>query len=220
MSGNPVAGSPATPTAADPYAGQQSYGFTARVLLMAALLLVALTVVFTLIRVLLYLFVVRSAGRRRHSGLAVGILRLRSINSFGSRYGRGLDGSALSALPITAYRKGSGPSGSTGGGGADCAVCLSELADGDKVRELPNCGHVFHVECVDAWLRARTTCPLCRAEAELPVGYGKADTASPSSSASQPPQRALVDSGRTLIVTVHGVSDTRRSVPATGSAGQ
>jgi E3 ubiquitin-protein ligase ATL41 len=220
MSGNPVAGSPAaTAGAADPSAGQQSYGFTARVLLMAALLLVTLTVVFTLIRVLLYLFVVRSAGRRRHSGLAVGILRLRSINSFGS-HGRGLDGSALSALPITAYRKGSG---STGGAGADCAVCLSELADGDKVRELPNCGHVFHVECVDAWLRARTTCPLCRAEVELPDGYGKADAVSqsqPSSSASQPPQPALVDSGRTLIVTVHGVSDTRRSVPATGSAGQ
>jgi E3 ubiquitin-protein ligase ATL41 len=77
---------------------------------------------------------------------------------FGSRRGRGLDGATLSALPITGYRKGSDA-------GADCVVCLSELADSDKVRELPNCGHVFHVECVDAWLHARTTCPLCRAEA-------------------------------------------------------
>ncbi|KAM0874325.1 hypothetical protein ACQ4PT_037487 [Festuca glaucescens] len=171
-------------------------------------LLVALTVVFTLIRVLLYLFVVRSAGRRR-SGLAVGILQ--SINSFGSRSRRGLDASAMSALPVTAYRK---ESASTGGAGADCAVCLSEFADGEKVRELPNCGHMFHVECVDAWLRTRTTCPLCRTEAELPQtqGNGKAEAA--SSSATEPP--VLFGAGGTLIVTVHGVSDTRRDVPVSG----
>ncbi|KAM0910132.1 hypothetical protein ACQ4PT_014354 [Festuca glaucescens] len=176
MSGNPVASSPATAGAGDPSAGQRNYGFSARVLLMAALLLVALTVVFTLIRVLLR---------------------------------RGLDESALSALPITAYRKGSG---STGGAGADCAVCLSEFADGEKVRELPNCGHGFHMEFADAWLRTRTTCPLCRAEAELPQGNGKAEAA--SSSATEPP--ALFGAGGTLIVTVHGVSESQRDVPVSG----
>ncbi|XP_047057533.1 RING-H2 finger protein ATL74-like [Lolium rigidum] len=206
MSGNPVAGSPATAGAADPNPAQRNYGFSARVLMMAALLLVALTVVFTLIRVLLYLCVVRSAGRRRN-GLAAGILR--SINSFGSR--RGLDESALSALPVTAYRK---ESGSTGSAGADCAVCLSEFADGEKVRELPNCGHAFHVECVDAWLRTRTTCPLCRTEAELPQAQGNGKAEAASSSATEPP--ALLGAGGILIVTVHGVEDTRRDVPVPG----
>ena len=111
---------------------------------------------FTLIRFLLYVLVARSGGRRRRGSFTAGILR--SINSFGATSGRrGLDASALSALPVTTYRKEGAATA-----GADCAVCLSELADGEKVRELPNCGHSFHVECVDMWLRSHSTCPLCR----------------------------------------------------------
>lgn len=49
-----------------------------------------------------------------------------------------------------------------------CALCLSEFAGGragELVRVVSACGHFFHAECgVDAWLRARGTCPLCRAE--------------------------------------------------------
>ncbi|OEL36221.1 hypothetical protein BAE44_0002766 [Dichanthelium oligosanthes] len=46
-----------------------------------------------------------------------------------------------------------------------CAICLSEYAVGDElVRVVPACGHFFHAEYgVDGWLRARRTCPLCRA---------------------------------------------------------
>lgn len=29
------------------------------------------------------------------------------------------------------------------------------------VRELP-CGHIFHAKCVDTWLIAQRTCPLCK----------------------------------------------------------
>lgn len=43
-----------------------------------------------------------------------------------------------------------------------CAVCLDEVSDGDKCRELPNCGHSFHAMCVDAWLECSWTCPICR----------------------------------------------------------
>ncbi|CAL4950209.1 unnamed protein product [Urochloa decumbens] len=54
--------------------------------------------------------------------------------------------------------------GAAGGSGAECAVCIGELRDGDEARALPRCGHRFHAACVDAWLRRRhTTCPLCRA---------------------------------------------------------
>ncbi|KAM0827384.1 hypothetical protein ACQ4PT_068233 [Festuca glaucescens] len=102
---------------------------------------------------------------------------LRSLSRISSNRRR-LDASALSELPVTAYRK---EAVAAGAGGADCAVCLSELAHGDKVRELPNCRHAFHVECVDAWLSSRTTCPLCRAEVELPQGTGKAEAVAQSS---------------------------------------
>ncbi|KAG8054879.1 hypothetical protein GUJ93_ZPchr0001g30416 [Zizania palustris] len=43
-----------------------------------------------------------------------------------------------------------------------CPICLGEFEEGDKVKTLPRCGHVFHPECVDAWLRSRPSCPLCR----------------------------------------------------------
>ncbi|PON97153.1 43kDa postsynaptic protein [Trema orientale] len=53
-----------------------------------------------------------------------------------------------------------------------CAVCLSHLSRSDEVRELRNCRHVFHRECLDRWLDHdhhhhqdphRKSCPLCRA---------------------------------------------------------
>jgi hypothetical protein len=46
---------------------------------------------------------------------------------------------------------------------AECPICLSELADGERVRVLPACGHGFHAACVDGWLAARASCPTCRA---------------------------------------------------------
>ncbi|KAI3457933.1 hypothetical protein Pfo_014596 [Paulownia fortunei] len=49
--------------------------------------------------------------------------------------------------------------------GACCAVCLSNIEAWHKVRELGNCEHVFHVECLDAWMdQGRETCPVCRAK--------------------------------------------------------
>lgn len=45
---------------------------------------------------------------------------------------------------------------------ADCAICLTEFAAGDEIRLLPQCGHGFHVSCIDAWLRSHSSCPSCR----------------------------------------------------------
>uniref|UniRef100_J3KXL7 RING-type E3 ubiquitin transferase n=1 Tax=Oryza brachyantha TaxID=4533 RepID=J3KXL7_ORYBR len=77
-------------------------------------------------------------------------------------------------------------------------VILFVIAVIFAVRELPNCGHVFHVECVDAWLRSRTTCPLCRAEAEVPKSRVQAAAATPTTSSS------LGTGGITVVVTIHG----------------
>ncbi|KQK20665.1 RING-H2 finger protein ATL39 [Brachypodium distachyon] len=45
---------------------------------------------------------------------------------------------------------------------ADCVVCIEKLAKGTTARLMPRCGHMFHMECVDTWLRSQATCPLCR----------------------------------------------------------
>ena len=43
-----------------------------------------------------------------------------------------------------------------------CSICLGDYKDTDVLRLLPDCGHLFHLKCVDSWLRLHATCPLCR----------------------------------------------------------
>ncbi|KAF7111928.1 hypothetical protein CFC21_111884 [Triticum aestivum] len=50
-----------------------------------------------------------------------------------------------------------------------CPVCLTAFEEGDSLRLLPHCSHVFHPECIDPWLQRRATCPLCWANLERPL---------------------------------------------------
>ncbi|KAJ6767626.1 RING-H2 FINGER PROTEIN ATL71-RELATED [Salix koriyanagi] len=43
-----------------------------------------------------------------------------------------------------------------------CSICLGDYEDNDMLRFLPDCGHVFHLKCVDCWLKQHSTCPMCR----------------------------------------------------------
>lgn len=47
--------------------------------------------------------------------------------------------------------------------GSECPVCLSVYVEGEEVRQLKICNHIFHVECIDTWLSSHSTCPVCRA---------------------------------------------------------
>ncbi|KAF8443010.1 hypothetical protein L210DRAFT_3611472 [Boletus edulis BED1] len=50
----------------------------------------------------------------------------------------------------------------------ECAICLSEFAKGDRVRELP-CHHIFHLDEVDTWLiNRKKLCPVCKADVTQP----------------------------------------------------
>ncbi|KAG8054639.1 hypothetical protein GUJ93_ZPchr0001g31188 [Zizania palustris] len=51
-----------------------------------------------------------------------------------------------------------------GYGSTECAICLAEFAQGERVRVLPRCSHGFHARCIDRWLSAKQTCPTCRRE--------------------------------------------------------
>ena len=46
-------------------------------------------------------------------------------------------------------------------GGGECVVCQARFAPADGVRLLP-CSHLYHAECIDAWLCRATGCPVCR----------------------------------------------------------
>ncbi|KAG6484802.1 hypothetical protein ZIOFF_053327 [Zingiber officinale] len=75
----------------------------------------------------------------------------------------GVDEATLKSYPKMRYAqaKVAGISGSAPAA-ACCSICLSDYKESDVVRVLPECGHVFHLRCVDPWLRLRPTCPLCR----------------------------------------------------------
>ncbi|TVU08710.1 hypothetical protein EJB05_42122, partial [Eragrostis curvula] len=97
----------------------------------------------------------------------------------------GLSMEEIAALPTFTYRvRAASASPHVGGGGGsngkrrrsgskgrspapgavECVVCLQELEDGDVVRVLPPCRHFFHGGCIDAWLCAHSSCPVCRAD--------------------------------------------------------
>lgn len=70
---------------------------------------------------------------------------------------KGLKKKVLHSLPTLSY--GSAVSRRFA---ADCAICLAEFVKGDELRVLPQCGHGFHVQCVDTWLGSHSSCPSCR----------------------------------------------------------
>jgi hypothetical protein len=43
-----------------------------------------------------------------------------------------------------------------------CSICLADYKSSDMLRLLPDCGHLFHLNCIDPWLRLHPTCPVCR----------------------------------------------------------
>lgn len=70
----------------------------------------------------------------------------------------GLEPTIIASLPVCVYRS----EDFKAAGGIECAVCLSELADGEKARILPKCNHGFHLDCINMWFHSHSTCPLCR----------------------------------------------------------
>ena len=59
----------------------------------------------------------------------------------------------------------------------ECSICFDEFSVDDK-RDLVeldcNNNHIFHIECIKAWLQQpnHTNCPLCREEIKIVNGVG------------------------------------------------
>ena len=45
---------------------------------------------------------------------------------------------------------------------SSCSICLGDYKDTEMLRMLPDCAHIFHLKCVDPWLRMHPSCPICR----------------------------------------------------------
>ncbi len=47
--------------------------------------------------------------------------------------------------------------------GVDCTICLSPFAEGNTLIYLPCTGyHHFHEQCIIAWLKRNSVCPICK----------------------------------------------------------
>ncbi|OVA20885.1 zinc finger protein [Macleaya cordata] len=116
------------------------------------------------------IYIRQCAGERRASGS----VRPANGGTGRSRRGpRGLDPAVIGTFPIFIYSDVKGLK--IGKGALECAVCLNEFEDDEMLRLLPKCDHVFHPECIDAWLVSHTTCPVCRANLK-PVSGGETTT--------------------------------------------
>ncbi|KAJ0260313.1 Glycine zipper domain-containing protein [Hirschfeldia incana] len=74
---------------------------------------------------------------------------------FGTPISKGLTGDSLDKIPKVLITD-------TSGEMVSCSVCLQDFQMGETVRSLPHCHHMFHLPCIDKWLGAHASCPLCR----------------------------------------------------------
>ncbi|KAI3520330.1 hypothetical protein L1887_09680 [Cichorium endivia] len=51
--------------------------------------------------------------------------------------------------------------------GSGCSICLADYNQSDVLRLLPECAHLFHLSCIDTWLKVHPTCPVCRNSFDL-----------------------------------------------------
>ncbi|URE32099.1 Zinc finger, C3HC4 type (RING finger) [Musa troglodytarum] len=119
-----------------------------------AVIVGVLTIIFSLTFLLLY------ARHCKHSATSFGRGRGATggpLTSAPERRHSGVDRAVVESLPVFRFGSLQGQKE-----GLECAVCLSRFEPAEALRLLPKCRHGFHVECVDTWLDAHSTCPLCR----------------------------------------------------------
>ncbi|XP_047063275.1 RING-H2 finger protein ATL3-like [Lolium rigidum] len=152
--------SPSGPTISGATAAAPSQLAISNGVLLAAVIFLFMVVVFVF---LLYLYAKRFLGvNPMLHGPSTPSSRFLFVGDSPIFPRRGLPAAVLRSLPVSVYAAAAGKPADA----LECAVCLSEVAGGEKVRDLPKCAHRFHVECIDMWFHSHDTCPLCRA----PVG--------------------------------------------------
>ncbi|CAH9098059.1 unnamed protein product [Cuscuta epithymum] len=70
----------------------------------------------------------------------------------------GLDPVVVAAIPTLKFH----PEAFTPSEETQCIICLAEYQEKEDLRIMPDCGHTFHLSCIDTWLKKQSTCPVCR----------------------------------------------------------
>ncbi|GLT61840.1 hypothetical protein SLA2020_345170 [Shorea laevis] len=99
---------------------------------------------------------------------------------------RGLDESVIRSIPIVQFKKSDNGKDFGERSFCECAVCLNEFQEEEKLRRIPNCGHVFHIDCIDVWLQNNANCPLCRTSISSTTRLPPDQIIAPSSTPQEP----------------------------------
>ncbi|XP_015081054.1 RING-H2 finger protein ATL43 [Solanum pennellii] len=138
-----IAESPSPP----PYYRSRGSPFRPSIVIVVAILTTIFSIVFML---LLY-----AKHCKREGEFGIG---LTNAGSSSFRKNSGIDRTVIESLPVFRFGSLRGQKAE----GLECAVCLNKFESTEILRLLPKCKHAFHIECVDTWLDAHSTCPLCR----------------------------------------------------------
>lgn len=165
---------PLTPSSSSPYTAAFHKGSTAPSsssssgtrISPAVLFIIVIVAVLFFISGLLHLlvrFLIRhpssstSSQSNRYPEISESDALQRQLQQLFHLHDSGLDQAFIDALPVFLYKEIVGLKEPF-----DCAVCLCEFSEKDKLRLLPVCSHAFHISCIDTWLLSNSTCPLCR----------------------------------------------------------
>ena len=135
-------------------------------ILLVIIVLAVIFFVYGLVHLILWFFMKRplspsslySYSNRFHENSTRSRVLQRQLQQLFRLHDSGLDQALIDALPVFYYQELLGSKEPF-----DCAVCLCEFSEEDKLRLLPMCTHAFHMNCLDMWLLSNSTCPLCRA---------------------------------------------------------
>ncbi|XP_022752037.1 E3 ubiquitin-protein ligase ATL6-like [Durio zibethinus] len=133
---------------------------------------------------------------------------LAAASSVESSGPKGLDTAVIESFPVFIYSY--VKDFKIGKGALECAVCLSEFEDDETLRLMPKCNHVFHPDCIDAWLAYHVTCPVCRTKL-TPDSDAKQEDSSPNitelnsnnNNESSPPTAQQVEERNEFVIQVN-----------------
>ncbi|KAJ6875219.1 RING-H2 finger protein ATL43-like [Populus alba x Populus x berolinensis] len=120
-----------------------------------AIIVAVLTTIFSV--TFLLLLYAKHCKRGNGNAISVAGYDINDPNVRAARKHSGIDRAVIESLPIFRFSSLRGQKE-----GLECAVCLTRFEPTEVLKLLPKCKHAFHVECVDTWLDAHSTCPLCR----------------------------------------------------------
>ncbi|CAJ1961844.1 unnamed protein product [Sphenostylis stenocarpa] len=146
---------------------EESLGMGLKLMLAAALSLFGMILVIIIFHFSAKYFIRRQQRRRQNDLLYQITTQIAPVDlSSVEPRNPGLETSIVASLPKLLYKQ---TDQFKKGEVIECSVCLATILEDAVTRVLPNCKHIFHVDCVDKWFNSNTTCPICRTVADPKV---------------------------------------------------